>query len=247
MLRIKKQGVAAWLVIAIVQGGLIVEAGEVKEQVQQVVDQARKLSETIQVPENIHTEEGLEAARQTTEQYNSPAFQENLRSQMERIQQSKPDQQQTRRVAEAKGILTGQESVFVFLSSSMPESMVNRHLIDIDRTGEQRLVPVMFGLPQGIENKRLNASYFYRVMRADPGCRDTHEVRCTRLAVPLQINPTLFGKYDISEVPALVYDNGQDSWSVQGEMELAYLLEKVGKAANRPTLTSISTRLRGGQ
>ena len=221
-------------------------AGEVKEQVQQVVDQARKLCETIQVPENIHTEVGLEAARQTTERFNSPGFQEKLQNQMERFQQSRPDQQQTR-VAEAKGILTSQDSVYVFLSSSMPEPMVNRYLIDIGRTGEQRLVPVMFGLPQGIENKRLNASYFSRVMRVDPGCRDTHEVRCMRLAVPLWINPTLFGKYDISEVPALVYDNGQDSWSVQGEMELAYLLEKVGKAANKPTLTSISTRLRGGQ
>ena len=100
MLRIKKQSVAAWLVVAIVQGGPIVGAGEVKEQVQQVVDQARKLSETIQVPENIHTEVGFEAARQSTEQYNAPGFQEKLQNQMERIQQSKPEQQQAR-VAEA--------------------------------------------------------------------------------------------------------------------------------------------------
>ena len=242
MLRIKKQSVAAWLVIAIVQGGSIVGAGEVKEQVQQVVDQARKLSETIQVPENIHTEEGLEAARQTTEQCNAPAFQENQRNQMERIQQSKPDQQQTR-VAEARGVLTSQESVYVFLSSSMPEPMVNRYLIDIDRTGEQRLVPVMFGLPQGIENKRLNAGYFNRVMRADSGCRDTPKSRCERLAVPLRIRPELFSKYDITEVPALVYDNGQDSWSIHGEAELAYLLEKIGKMVKSTALSGISAQL----
>ena len=236
----------AWLVVAIVQGGSNVGAGEVKEQVQQVVGQARKLSETIEVPENIHTEVGLEAARKTAEQFNSRGFQEKLQNQMERIQQSRPNPQQAK-ATEAKGILTGQESVYVFLSSSMPELVVNRYLIDIDQTGEQRLVPVMLGLPQGIEGKRFNASYFNRVMQADPDCRDTYEVRCRRLTVSLRINPALFSKYDISEVPALVYDNGQDSWSVQGEMELAYLLEKVGKTANSPALAGISSRLRGGQ
>jgi hypothetical protein len=57
----------------------------------------------------------------------------------------------------------------------------------------------------------------------------------------------LFARFNINEVPALVYDNGQDSWSVQGEAELAYLLEKISKAAHSPTLTGISVRLRGGQ
>ena len=65
--------------------------------------------------------------------------------------------------------------------------------------------------------------------------------------MPLRVNPVLFTRYNIPEVPALVYDNGQNSWSIQGEAELAYLLEKVGKAAGSPTLANISARLRGGQ
>ena len=146
-----------------------------------------------------------------------------------------------------RGTLTGQESVFLFLSSSVPEAMVNRYLIDVSRTGEQRIMPVLFGLPQGLADKRLNADYFSRVMQADLGCRDTPEAPCQRLAVPLKVNPELFARYNISEAPALVYDNGQDSWSIQGEGELAFLLEKIGKAANSPALTGIIARLRGGQ
>ena len=149
--------------------------------------------------------------------------------------------------AQDKGTLTAQDSVSLFLSSSLPEAMVNRYLIDIGRTGEQWIAPVLFGLPQGLEGKRINADYFARVMQADPGCRDTPESPCQRLAVPLRVNPELFIRYNITEVPALVYDNGQDSWSIHGEAELAYLLEKVGKAANSPVLAGISDRLRGGQ
>ena len=108
-------------------------------------------------------------------------------------------------------------------------------------------MPVLFGLPQGLAGKRLNADYFSRVMQADPGCRDTPEAPCQRLEVPLKVNPDLFARYNINEVPALVYDNGQDSWSIQGEGELAFLLEKIGKAANSPALAGISARLRGGQ
>lgn len=52
--------------------------------------------------------------------------------------------------------------------------------------------------------------------------------------MPLKVNPDLFARYNINEVPALVYDNGQDSWSIHGEAELVYLSEKVGKAANSP-------------
>ena len=149
--------------------------------------------------------------------------------------------------AQDKGTLAAQGSVYLFLSSSVPEVVVNRYLIDIGRTGEQRIVPVLFGLPEGKEGKRIDADYFSRVMQADPECQDTPKSPCQRLAVPLKVNPGLFSRYNISEVPALVHDNGQDSWSIHGEAELAYLLEKIGKAANSPALAGISTRLRGGQ
>lgn len=237
------------LVASLLLAGSVVKADEQRgdrETVEKVFEQAGKLRETMTVPENSHAEEGLEAARKTAEQFQSPAFQEKLRCQMERIQQSGPQQEQAI-ASQGKGTLTAQESVYLFLSSSMPEAVVNRYLIDVSRTGEQRLVPVLFGLPQGLAGKHFNADYFSRVMQDDPGCRDTPKSPCQRLAVPLKVNPALFARYNIDEVPALVYDNGQGSWSIHGEAELVYLLKKVGKAANSPALAGISARLRGGQ
>ncbi len=249
MLRVRWKTQAIALMASLIFSSSIVKADEQqgnREKVEKVLEQARKLRETMTVPENSHALEGQEAARQAAEQFNAPNFQEKLRCQMERIQRSGPPQEQTM-APQDRGTLTGQESVFLFLSSSVPEAMVNRYLIDVSRTGEQRIVPVLFGLPQGLAGKRVNADYFSRMMQADPVCRDTPEAPCQRLAVPLKVNPELFARYNITEVPALVYDNGQDSWSIQGEGELAFLLEKIGKAANSPALTGIIARLRGGQ
>ena len=249
MLRMSWKTQALVLMIAFLLGSSIAESNEQRgdrEQVEQVLEQVGKLRETMTVPENSHAQEGMEAARSTAEQFNSPSFQEKLRCQMERIQGENPNQVQTS-ATQGKGTLSGQEMVYLFLSSSVPKTVVNRYLIDIGRTGEQRIVPVLFGLPEGMEGKRINADYFSRVMQADPGCRDTPESPCHRLEVPLKVNPGLFSRYNISEVPALVYDNGHESWSIRGEAELVYLLVKVGKAANSPALAGISARLRGGQ
>jgi hypothetical protein len=237
------------LIIALFQGERIVWAEEFREageQIEKIVEQAMKTAEALRLPENAHNDKGQEAAQQTAKEYNSPDFQEKLRCQIEKIQHKGTPQEQAR-AAKVKGRLSVQESVYLFLSSSVPEAMVNRYLIDVSRTGEQRIVLVLFGLPQGLAGKRVNADYFSRVMQADPGCRDTPNSPCQRLEVPLKVNPELFARYNINEVPALVYDNGQDSWSIHGETELAYLLEKVGKAANSPTLAGISARLRGNQ
>lgn len=249
MLRVTRETKVFALLAFLLIASSIVKADEQqdeREHVEKVLEQAGKLRETMTVPENSHALEGQEAARKKMEQFNSSAFQEKLRCQKESIQGENPQQEQTS-ATQGKGILSDQESVYLFLSSSVPEAMVNRYLIDVSRTGEQRIVPVLFGLPQGLQGKRVNAEYFSRVMQADPGCRDPPEAPCQRLAVPLKVNPELFARYNITEVPALVFENGQDSWSVQGEAELVYLLKKVGKAANSPALAGISARLRGGQ
>jgi hypothetical protein len=249
MLRVSWTTPVLALVASLLSANSIVKADEQqddREKVEKVLEQAGKLRKTMTVPGNSHAGEGLEAARQTAEQFQSPDFQEKLRCQLEMIPKSGVPQKQAMK-EQGKSSLTVKESVYLFLSSSVPEAMMNRYLIDVSRTGEQRIVPVLFGLPQGLEGKRVNTDYFSRVMQADPGCRDTPEAHCQRLAVPLKVNPELFARYNISEAPALVYDNGQDSWSIQGEAGLAFLLEKIGKAASSPTLAGISVRLQGGQ
>jgi hypothetical protein len=236
------------LVIVLLQTTSMVAADEQqvdRSQVEKVLKQAEQFKATMQLPENAHQQKGQEAAQQTAKVYASPGFREKLRCQIERIHNSSPQKQTT--TVKKKGSLSAQDSVYLFLSSSMPESAVNRYLIDINRIGEQRFSPVLFGLPQGLEGKRLNADYFSRVMLANPQCRDKPKSPCRRLAMSLKVNPELFTRYNITEVPTLVYDNGQNSWSIQGETELAHLLDKIGKEEGLPAFANIINRLRGAQ
>lgn len=212
----------------------------------EAIEQARKTGATMLLPENIHSQRGLKAARQTVPQFNAPDFEEKLCRQQASIQ-GIAAKQEPRETRKEDGALTIQESVYLFLSSSMPEAVVNRYLIDIGRTGDQRISPVLFGLPQGMGNKRFNAAYFSRVMQTDLGCRERPDSPCQRLEMPVRVNPMVFARYSITEVPALVYDNGQDAWSIPGDAELAHLLEKVAKAANSPAVADISARLRGAR
>ena len=113
--------------------------------------------------------------------------------------------------------------------------------------GDELIVPVFAGLPHGIDNWPGNTRFFQQVLQAESTCRDTATNTCERLQVPLRINPVLFRQYGVTEVPTLVYDNGSRTWSVQGEAQLAVLLERMNTAANSPVLDSLIASLRGGQ
>lgn len=180
MLRVSRETQVIALVASLFLAGSIVKADEQqgeREKMEKVLEQAGKLREKMTVPENSHALEGQDAARKTMEQFNSPSFQEKLRCQRESIQGENPQQEQTS-ATQGKGKLSTQESVYLFLSSSVPEAMVNRYLIDVNRAGEQRIMPILLGLPQGLEGKLFNADYFSRVMQADPRMPGYPEVPC---------------------------------------------------------------------
>ena len=129
----------------------------------------------------------------------------------------------------------------------MGEDALRRLLAGIAGLGGKQIVPVFAGLPHGLDDWPGNTRFFQRVLQKKPTCRDTATHTCERLQVGLRINPALFRQYEITAVPTLVYDNDSRTWSVQGEAELAVLLERINTAANRPVLGSLITSLRGGQ
>ena len=129
----------------------------------------------------------------------------------------------------------------------MGEDALRRLLAGIAGLGGEQIVPVFAGLPHGLDDWPGNSRFFQRVLQKEPTCRDTAANTCERLQVALKINPALFRQYQISAVPTLVYDNDSRTWSVQGEAELAVLLERMNTAANSPSLGSLVASLRGGQ
>ena len=214
--------------------------------VEKVVEKARAAATAMALPAHRQAAAGATAARQVMERFASPAVQERLQGEQakvaEALKATKNDdpKQQTSQLATS-------EHLYLFLSSSMNEDALRRLLAGIARLGDEQIVPVFAGLPHGLDDWPGNTRFFRQVLQKEPTCRDTAANTCERLQVPLRINPALFRQYEITAVPTLVYDNGSSAWSVQGEAELAVLLERIHKAADRPALAGLIANLRGGQ
>ena len=205
---------------------------------------AQDKAATMQVPINTHAEEGQQSAQKAADQFYAPETQKKQQCEQTRIQQQVLG---VKKEEEPKkpGTLSGTEKVYLFLSSSMPEDTVRAYLISVDRAGENGIVPVMYGFVQGINNKAAMAGYFNRIQQEDKDCQDKQGDICKRLQVPIKINSELFRRYNISQVPAVVYANGENSWSVQGDSPLDYLLEQINRDAHSPSLSSLIIRMRG--
>ena len=214
--------------------------------VEKVVDTARAAATAMALPANSQAEAGAVAARQVMERFTAPTVQERLQGERARIAvtmtATKADDPE-----EQAGPLAASEHLYLFLSSSMNEDALRHLLAGIDSLGDEQIVPVFAGLPHGIDNWPGNTRFFQQVLQAESTCRDTATNTCERLQVPLRINPVLFRQYGVTEVPTLVYDNGSRTWSVQGEAQLAVLLERMNTAAERHVLDSLITRLRGAR
>ena len=214
--------------------------------VEKVVDTARAAATAMELPAHRQAAAGAAAARQVMERFASPTVQERLQDEQakvaEALKATKADdpQQQTSQLAAS-------EHLYLFLSSSMPEDALRRLLAGIAGLGGEQIVPVFAGLPNGLSDWPDNTRFFKQVLQEEPTCRDTATNTCERLQIPLRINPALFRQYAVTEVPTLVYDNGSRTWSVQGEAQLAVLLERIHKAAHSPALAGLIASLRGGQ
>ncbi len=201
-------------------------------------------SEMIQVPGNIHVEEGQQAAQQAADQYSAPQSQKRLQCEQSTIQQQVFGAN-TEVDPGKPGKLSASETIYLFISSSMPEEVVHTYLMKAARAGDKRIIPVMYGLVQGIANKAINAEYFNRVLLEDLECRDKQGDICKRIQVPVQVNSPLFKQYNVTQVPTVVYASGENSWSVQGDSALDYLLEQINREAHSPALSSLIDSMRG--
>ena len=214
--------------------------------VEKVVDTARAAATAMELPAHRQAAAGEAAARQVMERFASPAVQERLQGEQAKVAETLKATQAGYPKQQTSQLATS-EHLYLFLSSSMTEDALRRLLAGIARLGDEQIVPVFAGLPHGLDDWPGNTRFFQRVLQKEPTCRDTAANTCPRLQVPLRINPALFREYGVTAVPTMVYDNGSHTWSVQGEAQLAVLLERIHKATDSPALAGLIASLRGGQ
>jgi hypothetical protein len=207
---------------------------------------AKAAAAGVQLPAS--NEEAVKAAQQAAAVVNSAEFQNRLKQ-----LQNGPPPNDTKDPAKetgemgstVPGNLAGTETIYVFLSSSMPAEDLHAYLLTISRAGEPRIIPVFYGMIGGIENIQNQGNFFGAIMREDYDCVDTLETQCRRFQANVQMNPALFAKYGVTEIPTVVFDDGQKSWSVEGAAELGWMLDKINRDAKNPDLGKIVKRMEG--
>ena len=230
--------------------------GPAESEVSRIMKKARKDVEKMTLPVNKYNEQGLKAAKETADLFHSPEFQERIQCEQQRLEKevfvdfTKPWKKKTRqRAAEQKeqaGSLAAGEKVFLFISSSVPDETVHSYIAALDRAGDPHLSMVMRGFVGGVARARArkDQSYFGRILKKQLDCPRT-QTPCERYQVSIRLKPSLFTRYGITKVPAVIYQHDKDSFLIQGDAGLDYLLEKINREAKSTGLTKLIKKIRG--
>lgn len=219
--------------------------------------QAAKGDESITLPDDSGA--GNEAAGAVMERFRSPAYQTEIRTEQERLQQElfrdKPAAPAPEQTA-GPGQLGPEERVYLFVSSSVPLATLRTYAAMLDRTNDPNLVMVLRGLVGGMKEIRPTLEFVSRIINRDPAC-DMASGKCPVFDVNLQVDPRLFSRYGVNEVPTVVFAAGvptdpleeqppQSFWAMSGDAGLDWQLERINREAKSESLAGLIAALRQG-
>lgn len=149
------------------------------------------------------------------------------------------------------------DRLYVFVSRSMPIETLRTYAMDIERIPGAMMV--LRGFVKDGQEMGPTIEFFAQVMRVDPRCEGKE---CPLRTADINIDPILFKRYGITNVPAVVYeenvtDDGHcaDGTAVMdlknnihvvyGAASLEYVLELLRKETKRPGLNAMLKKLSG--
>ena len=226
-----------------------------EDNVSQIMEQARANAEEIRLPVNKYEEEGLKRAEETSKLFHSSAFQERIQREQQRLEKeifetyTEPWKKRIRQTASEQkgesGSLSTEEKILLFISSSVPDETVHAYVATLDKVDEPNISLVMRGVAGGLTQVRTSggSSYFSRILKKDLACSRTKKP-CERYKVPISLKPSLFTKYGITRVPAVVYEHNGNVFLIQGDSSLDYLLERINREAKSKGVTNLIRKMR---
>ncbi len=147
--------------------------------------------------------------------------------------------------------LDGNERIFIYVSSSMPEQLVKTYLEYADKSkGAIRIA--LRGFVGGAQKIGPTQDWVRRVVTKEDGE--------SAYKTGIEINPQLQKEYGVSQVPAVLYikdysmineahtgevKKSDDFWIAYGAVDLLYALEEIQKDSKSKTLPALIKNLRG--
>jgi len=136
-------------------------------------------------------------------------------------------------------------TLYLFLSSSMPKDTFRNYLLDIEEV-KSAVVPIMKGMVRGMRDKKANIRFFSEVLKKDSACFDAPRKRCERFKTDILFQPPYFSQFNVTQVPTLIYVQGQEVYKIEGDASLAYLLERINEKAKQKDLKNLIGKLKNG-
>lgn len=128
----------------------------------------------------------------------------------------------------------------------MPDATIYSYLTALELLDDPHITMLMRGFVPG-ERQR----YMIRITKKDRSCVDNLQQGkrglCERFEIPIKIQPSLFDKYEVTQVPALVYERGKAVWKITGDAGLDYLLEKINREAKSQGVEGLIAMLQRGK
>ncbi|MDA8091563.1 MAG: type-F conjugative transfer system pilin assembly protein TrbC [Nitrospiraceae bacterium] len=214
-------------------------------------------------PANVYKREGEIEARKAFESYESPAFQRKVLLENERLKKEvfggfrahykglgpgpgKKD------VSGGRERLSLNERIYLFISSSVPEATLRTYIEQIAELKDPSVVVLMRGFIGGMKYMGPTLKFMGKLLEKDPSCG----LSCGLYGVDVEVDPLLFGRYGILQVPAVVYvpdievlGPGSEglkrnakvgrSYAFYGDAALAYSLKRINEEAKSASLAAV--------
>lgn len=240
--------------------------------VQGLLGDAEKLAESLRAvrPPDPDSREAL-AAKTSADLFYSPEYQARITAESERLKQTVfapvmkdyyPEEAAREQVKAGK--LAADERVYVFISSSIPETTLRAYVSLADKVMEPNLVFVLRGMVGGAKQVGPTMAFVSGLLNKDPGC-DVKADKCEMYQANIQVDPLLFARYHVTQVPAVAYARNVsvvdgfgksegltdevpvgDAYQVEGDASLDRLLEVINREAKSKTVDGLVAAMRKG-
>lgn len=238
-----------------------------------LLEKSKSLEAEVPIPENKYKEEGEKVAREITDFVNSEEFQKKVSDEKERLAKEVfPDQlgqyyKDVKVKADKQGTagLKNSERIYIFISSSIPVQTLRNYAADIEKLDDPNIVMVLRGFKDGMKKMKPTIEFSLSVLKKDPGCDIVKSGgECALFNMGITLDPLLFRRYGIEQVPAVVYvphlsvidaamSEGKEEnakageyYKLYGDASLEYILETIQKETNSASLDGLLKTLKRG-
>lgn len=244
-----------------------------RDEVQNIQKKAGQDAAGFEIPKNRHEEFGQAKAKEMASFYYSDEYQAKIRAEVERLKATvfrKQFDETTSGLLKdhysdmaPAGSLPANERIYIFISSSIPIHVLRNYAADLDKLADRNIIMVMRGFVDGLTYVRPTREFVGQVLNKSNGCDPASSI-CDTYKVNLQVDPAMFGRYKITEVPAFVYatnvntvdltfsEGANDNTTVgsfsviKGDYPLEYMLERIYEGTGSKSVEAVLAALRQG-